>query len=146
MNTADGKPTTTVSIKAKKHYPESQKTTARNLALRQITRHRICSNLRSLEAIVANRGTLMWTISHFETLTMRHVLIQGRTKKLISDLQDLIQLLDGNIYLAEKQTPNSGIPNSDRFASARKLKARRDNLVATISGLNEGRSQRDLHS
>ncbi len=79
----------------------------------------------------------MRTVSHFETLTIRGVLIQEKKKKLISDLRGLIQLVDGNIQLAEKQAQNPGIPNSDRFSSARKLKARRNNLIATICRLRQ---------
>jgi hypothetical protein len=74
-------------------------------------------------------------MSHFETLTIRHILIQQRRQRLISNLRGLIRLLDGNIHLAEKQAQNSGIPNLERFTSARKLKARKDNLVATIGRL-----------
>lgn len=88
----------------------------------------------------------MSNISHFETLTMRHVLIQERTKKLISELRCLVHLLDGNIHLAEKQMQGCGIPSLDRFASARELKARRDSLIATISRLDGDRSRPHLHS
>lgn len=78
----------------------------------------------------------MGTTSHFETLTIHHVLIQERTKQLISDLRGLVHLLDRNIQLAEK-AQNSGIPNLDRLASARKLKGRKDALRATICRLRQ---------
>lgn len=126
--------------------PESPKMHDRNFDLREIVWHRICSDLRSSEAVVASRGTVMSNLSHFETLTMRHVLIQERTKKLISELRCLVHLLDGNIHLAETRMQSCGIPSLDHFASARELKARRDNLIATIARLNDDWPRPHLHS
>jgi hypothetical protein len=39
----------------------------------------------------------MRTVSRFETLTNRRVLLQKRTERLISDLRCLVQLLEADI-------------------------------------------------
>jgi hypothetical protein len=76
----------------------------------------------------------MGTKSHFDTLTIRHVLIEERTKKFIANLQHLVGQLDDNIHLTKLCEDAANITPS---ASTRQLKARRDNLVATISQVDE---------
>jgi hypothetical protein len=76
----------------------------------------------------------MHTASHFETLTKRKVLIQERTERFISDLRRLVQLLDADIEIEEKCTGIFDLMNSD-YSVSRKLRARRENLIATISRL-----------
>jgi hypothetical protein len=77
----------------------------------------------------------MRTASRFETLTKRKVLIQGRTGRLISDMRRLIQLLEADIDCEEERTGIFDPMNSNYSVAARQLKARRDNLTATISRL-----------
>jgi hypothetical protein len=77
----------------------------------------------------------MGNISRFETLTNRNVLIQKRTKGLISDLRRLVRLLEADIDMEEERLGISDPTNPDYSVSARKLGARRENLIATISRL-----------
>jgi hypothetical protein len=76
----------------------------------------------------------MGAVSRFETLTIRNVLIQERTETFISDLRRLVQLLDVDIEIEEKCTGIFDLMNSDCSVS-QKLRARRENLIATISRL-----------
>ena len=78
----------------------------------------------------------MHTTSHFETLTKREVLIQERTKRFISDLRRLVQLLDADINIEEERTGISDLTNPDYSVAARQLRARRENLTDTISRLD----------
>jgi hypothetical protein len=82
----------------------------------------------------------MRTVSRFETLTNRHVLLQKRTDRFISDLRRLVQLLEADIEFDEERTGISDPANSNYSDLARKLRARRDNLIATISRLEEPRA------
>jgi hypothetical protein len=76
----------------------------------------------------------MGAVSPFETLTIRNVLIQERTERFISDLRRLVQLLDVDIEIEEKCTGIFDLMNSDCSVS-QKLRARRENLIVTISRL-----------
>jgi hypothetical protein len=86
----------------------------------------------------------MGTASRFETLTNRSVLIQERTERFISDLQRFVRLLEADIEFDETRTGISDPANSSYSALARKLRARRDNLIATISQL-QGQRERVIH-
>ena len=77
----------------------------------------------------------MSNASRFETLTSRNVLIQKRTKGLISDLRRLVRLLEADIDMEEERIGISDPTSPDYSVSARKLGARRENLIATISRL-----------
>ncbi len=77
----------------------------------------------------------MRNVSRFETLTKRNVLIQERTKRFISDLQRLVQLLEANINIEEERTGIFDLTNPDYSVAARQLRARRENLTGTISRL-----------
>lgn len=77
----------------------------------------------------------MVSLSRFETLTNRRVQIQERTERLVSDLRGLVQLLERNINSEEESTGIFDRANSNYSVTARKLRARRDNLAATISKL-----------
>jgi hypothetical protein len=78
----------------------------------------------------------MVTSSRFETLTNRYVRIQERTQTLISDLRGLVQLLESEIESEEGRT-RIDPANSNYLGAARTLRARRDNLIATICRLEE---------
>jgi hypothetical protein len=97
-----------------------------------LARHPICTCLRLIGPIVPNRGALMSNISRFETLTKRHVLIQETTKKFISDLQRMVQLLEADINIEEDRTGIFDLTKPDYSVVARQLRARHDNLKATI--------------
>jgi len=77
----------------------------------------------------------MRTPSHFETLTKRKRLLQETTERLISDLQRLVQMLDAHIEIEEERTGFSDPRNANYADSARQLRARRDNLLATLDRL-----------
>ena len=77
----------------------------------------------------------MRTESHFETLTKRKLLIRERTRKLISDLRRMVQLIETDIESEEEQAGAFDPGNSNYPITARRLRARRDNLTATISRL-----------
>jgi hypothetical protein len=77
----------------------------------------------------------MLNVSRFETLTKRNVLIQERTKRFISDLRRLVQLLDADINIEEQRTGIFDRTNPDYSVAARQLSARRENLTDTISRL-----------
>ena len=79
----------------------------------------------------------MVTSSRFETLSNRYVLVQERTQTLISDLLRLVQLLDSEIQTEEARMSIFDPANSNYPVAARKLRARRNNLIATISRLEE---------
>ena len=81
----------------------------------------------------------MVTSSRFETLTDRYALIQERIQTLISDLRRLVQLLEAEIETEEQRTTIFDPANSNYPVFARKLRGRRDNLIATISRLEETR-------
>jgi hypothetical protein len=76
----------------------------------------------------------MRCVSRFETLTNRYALIQ---EKLISDLRCLVPLLEANIEAEEERTGIFDPANSSYPVLARQLRARRDNVIATISRLEE---------
>jgi ABC-type transporter Mla subunit MlaD len=77
----------------------------------------------------------MDTLSRFETLTNRRVQIQERAERLVSDLRRLVHLLECNIDNEEERTGIFDRANSNYSVTARQLRARRDNLAATISKL-----------
>jgi hypothetical protein len=77
----------------------------------------------------------MTSSSPFETLTNRRVQIQERTYKLVSDLRSLVLLLDCNIESEEERTGCFDVSSSNYSITARQLRTRRNNLVATISKL-----------
>jgi ABC-type transporter Mla subunit MlaD len=79
----------------------------------------------------------MVTLSRFETLTNRRVQVQERSERLVSDLRRLVHLLDCNICSEEERTGIFDRANSNYSVTARQLRARRDNLAATISKLEE---------
>ncbi|HWH59466.1 MAG TPA: hypothetical protein VN682_17695 [Terriglobales bacterium] len=79
----------------------------------------------------------MVTSSRFETLTNRYVLVQERTQTLISDLRRLVQLLESEIESEEGSTRIFDRANSNYPVAVQKLRTRRDNLIATISQLEE---------
>jgi hypothetical protein len=63
------------------------------------------------------------------------MLIQERTNKFVSDLQRLVQLLEVDIDLEEQRTGVFDLASRDYSTLARDLRAKRDNLTATISRL-----------
>ena len=77
----------------------------------------------------------MHTPSRFETLTKRHALIQERTERFISQLQSLVLLVEADIDFEERRTGIFDSTSSNYSTAARQLRARRDNLTATISRL-----------
>ena len=77
----------------------------------------------------------MDTLSRFETLTNRRVQIRERAERLVSDLRRLVHLLECNIDNEEERTGIFDRANSNYSVTARQLRARRDNLAATISKL-----------
>jgi hypothetical protein len=79
----------------------------------------------------------MVTSSRFETLTNRYVLVQERTQTLISDLRHLVQLLESEIESEEGSTRILDRASSNYPVAVQKLRTRRDNLIATISRLEE---------
>jgi hypothetical protein len=82
----------------------------------------------------------MHIVSRFETLTDRHVLLQEMTNRFIRDLRRLVQLLKVDIEFEEERTGISDPMNSNYSNLARKLRVRRENLIATISRLGEPRA------
>jgi hypothetical protein len=84
-------------------------------------------------------------VSRFETLTNRNVLFQERTKRFISDLRRLVQLLDVDLETEEERTGILDPTNMNYPVLARKLRVRRENLTATISRL-EGTLKRSAIS
>lgn len=74
----------------------------------------------------------MTTLSHFETLTNRRSQLQERMETLVSDLRRLVQLLERNIDFEEERTGVFDTANLNYPVTARQLRARRDNLAATI--------------
>jgi len=71
-------------------------------------------------------------MSHFEILTGDEKKFREKIKKYISEMRCLVHLLDVNIEIEQKRD----IPGSDT-ETVRQLKARRDNLTATISDLKK---------
>jgi hypothetical protein len=79
----------------------------------------------------------MNNLSHFQTLTNRRGQIQERTEGLVFDLKRLLQALEANIFSEEERTRVFDLTSSNYSVAARQLRARRDNLAATISKLEE---------
>jgi hypothetical protein len=79
----------------------------------------------------------MVTSSRFETLTNRYARVQERTQTFISDLRRLVKLLESEIESEEEHTGVFDPANSSYLVAVQKLRARRDNLIATISRLKE---------
>ena len=84
----------------------------------------------------------MVTSSHFETLTDRYVLVQERIQTFILDLRRLVLLIEAEIETEEERTCIFDPANSNDSGSVQKLRTRRDNLIATISRLEETRGGR----
>jgi hypothetical protein len=84
----------------------------------------------------------MVTSSHFENLTHRYVLVQERIQTFISDLRRLVLLIEAEIETEEERASIFDPANSNSRSSVRKLRTRRDNLIATISRLEETRGVR----
>lgn len=99
---------------------------------------RSASDLQQPRIVEANRAKprrIMETLSRFETLTSRRVQIQERAERLVSDLRRLVHLLECDIDSEEERTGIFDRANSNYSVTARQLRARRDNLAATISKL-----------
>ena len=79
----------------------------------------------------------MSNVSRFETLTKRHVQIQKTMAKFIFDLQRMVQLLEADIHIEEERTGIIDLRKPDYSPVARQLRARHDNLKATIFRLEE---------
>lgn len=77
----------------------------------------------------------MTSLSRFETLTDRRVQIQEKTERLVSDLRCLVRLIECNIDAEEEHTGIFDLANSNYSLTARQLRAKCDNLAATISKL-----------
>jgi hypothetical protein len=76
--------------------------------------------------------------------TKSGIAIQETTRRFIGDLRRLVRLLDNDIKFEEEQTGISDLANSGYSVTARQLRARRDNLAATIFEL-EKRSRATRH-
>jgi hypothetical protein len=63
------------------------------------------------------------------------VQIRENTERLLLDLQRLILLLDTSVALEEERTGVSDLANANYSATARQLRARRDNLAFTVCKL-----------
>lgn len=63
--------------------------------------------------------------------------IQETTRKFIGDLRRLVRLLDNDIDFEEERTGISDPADSGYSVTARQLRARRDNLAATIFELEK---------
>jgi hypothetical protein len=63
--------------------------------------------------------------------------IQETTRKFIGDLRRLVRLLDNDIDFEEERTGISDPAASGYSVTARQLRARRDNLAATIFELEK---------
>jgi hypothetical protein len=59
------------------------------------------------------------------------------TKRFIGDLRRRVRLLDNDIDFEEERTGISDLANSGYSVTARQLRARRDNLAATIFELEK---------
>lgn len=84
----------------------------------------------------------MHPASHFDTLIKRKLLIRERAQRLVSDLRRMVQLIESDIESEEEQAGTFDPRRSDYPIRARLLRARRENLTATISRLEKdaGRS------
>ena len=63
--------------------------------------------------------------------------IQETTRRFIGDLRRAVRLLDNDINFEEEQTGISDPANSGYSVTARQLRARRENLAATIFELEK---------
>jgi hypothetical protein len=81
----------------------------------------------------------MHTAFHFETLTKRNVLLQERTETFVSQMTRLLLLLEADIDFEEQRTGIFDVATPNYSIIALQLRARRDNLSATIFRL-KGRS------
>ncbi len=79
----------------------------------------------------------MQPTSHFETLAERSVSIQSRIKTFIHDLHRLVRLLEADIETEEDRTDNFDYTSANYSDLARRLRLRRDNLIATIALLED---------
>jgi hypothetical protein len=74
----------------------------------------------------------MTNMSHFEILTGDEKKFREKIKKYISEMQFLVHLIDVNIEIEQKR-----VAARSGAVTVRQLKARRDNLTATISDLRK---------
>jgi hypothetical protein len=72
---------------------------------------------------------------HFETLSTRYEQMLERIEALILDARSLVELLEANIESEEGCTGEFDPASSNYPIWARRLRARRDNLVSAISEL-----------
>jgi hypothetical protein len=79
----------------------------------------------------------MSKVSHFEILTDRNREIREKIIRYVSDLQHLAGLLDTHIEIEERRKGVLDPARSDYPVAALRLRARRDNLTATISDLEK---------
>jgi len=79
----------------------------------------------------------MQPASYFETLTKRSVVIQAKIETFVSDLRRLSQMLEAEIKTEEERANVSDCRKASYPDVARRLRLRRDNLLATIA-LMEG--------
>ena len=79
----------------------------------------------------------MSNVSHFEILTGRDKEIREKIERYVSDLQGLVGLLDTHIEIEERRNGVLDPARPDYPDAALRLRARRDNLTATISDLEK---------
>lgn len=72
---------------------------------------------------------------HFETISARYEQMLDRIEALILDVRSLVELLEANIEIEEGSTGEFDPTSSNYPIRARRLRARRDNLVSAISEL-----------
>jgi hypothetical protein len=73
--------------------------------------------------------------SHFETSTNPTTPVVGKLTALISDLRKTVRLLEIDIEAEETHADVFDVHSADYSILARNLRARRDNLLATIAML-----------
>ena len=82
--------------------------------------------------------------AHFETTIIRVARVEEQLIALISDIHRTIRYFDIEIEVEEVRAGVFNLQSADYPSSARNLRARRDNLLATIvmletaKGLHEG--------
>jgi len=79
----------------------------------------------------------MSNVSHFEILTNRDKEIREKIRRYVFDLQHLVSLLDTHIEIEERRKGVLDPARPDYPVAALRLRARRDNLTATISDLEK---------
>jgi hypothetical protein len=66
-----------------------------------------------------------------------HFRERTQVRTLIADLQRIVDILDADIEFEEQQAGVTDLARPDYPVRARELRARRDNLSGTISGLRD---------